>query len=195
MESITRDTYPKSATFTAVEIRDIAIAIASALEHLHSRQLAHGDLYAHNILWRRATPEGAHGLPRAHHHSRARRYADVPHDEHAEAKLSDFGAAFYYGGSGGGGGGGGGGGAVLHFERMEVRAFGLLLEELLERHDGSDHHTLGPVRAAARLGTLEASQRPSFQTLREELQLEAAGNAMPRRGLRPRSTFGRVLPQ
>ena len=49
--------------------------------------------------------------------------AIVDNGSSAMAKLSDFGAAFYYG-------------ALpseqrVHFERMEQRAFGFLLEELL----------------------------------------------------------------
>ena len=50
LDSITRDTYPPAAAFGGLFIRRVARSIAAALAHLHSRGLAHGDMYAHNIL-------------------------------------------------------------------------------------------------------------------------------------------------
>lgn len=50
LDTITRDVYPDSARFGGEAIREIAISISSALAHAHSRGIAHGDLYAHNIL-------------------------------------------------------------------------------------------------------------------------------------------------
>jgi hypothetical protein len=49
-QSITRDTYEKGKTFALIDIQLVAYGIASVMAHLHSRSLAHGDLYAHNIL-------------------------------------------------------------------------------------------------------------------------------------------------
>jgi hypothetical protein len=46
MESITRDTYDTGASFTGHQIAKIATDMANALAHLHSRGIAHGDLYA-----------------------------------------------------------------------------------------------------------------------------------------------------
>ena len=75
------------------------------------------------------------------------------------AKLSDFGAAFYYGGLP----------AEQRpaFERMEARAFGLLLEELLERHDGAGSDALlAPLREAAAAATrARPEERPGFSAL------------------------------
>ena len=103
----------------------------------------------------------------------------------ALAKLSDFGAAFYYGPSGSA--------EALAYERMEVRAFGLLLDELLQRHDGVDTRGLHAVRAATAAATATAAaERPAFTALHAMLTSHDAGGA--RRKLRPRSTFGRVLP-
>ena len=204
MTSITRDTYPATARFSGAEVRDIARGIASALEHLHGRGLAHGDVYAHNILWKGAVQGAAHGRAhhsRRHHHHTHRQLVHREHegadgDGRAIAKLSDFGAAFYYGV---------GDAHALSYERFEQRAFGLLLEELLERHDGSEKHLLGPVRrAAAAAAADDPTARPGFAALVKELEVasdesENASQAPERgRGLggrRPRSTFGRVLPR
>ena len=83
------------------------------MAHLHSHNISHGDLYAHNILVS-DDRDGTHG-------------------KNSIVKLSDFGAAFYYGSSG----------AESHlaryaiaFEAMDARAFALLLTELLARYDG-----------------------------------------------------------
>ena len=119
METITRDTYPTKARFTGAEIREIASGIAQALEHLHGRGLSHGDVYAHNILWRRATrsDEGGNQRPtRRHHHKRGHHHQNEKDADETLAKLSDFGAAFYYGPNDP---------HALRYERMVQRAFGL----------------------------------------------------------------------
>lgn len=64
----TRDAYEDGVKFSEPVIVTIAIGIADALEHLHSRGIMHGDVYAHNILF---SPEG-------------------------DAKLCDFGASSLY---------------------------------------------------------------------------------------------------
>ena len=84
------------------------------MAHLHSHNISHGDLYAHNILVS-DDRDGTDG------------------NNSVVVKLSDFGAAFYYGSSGAG--------SNLAryaaaFEGMDARAFALLLTELLARYDG-----------------------------------------------------------
>lgn len=71
--SCTRDVYAPEARFDADTVRRIATDIAAATAHLHAQGLVHGDLYAHNVLWRRAQ-------------------GDAP-DASARARLGDFGAA------------------------------------------------------------------------------------------------------
>jgi len=96
-DTCTRDTYLENTSFVLSHIVRIAIEIASASAHLHSRKIMHGDLYSHNILI----------------------------DEQGHSLLGDFGAATLY----------------EHiddiacesFERLEVRAFGCLLEDMLDR--------------------------------------------------------------
>lgn len=50
MQSCSRDVYAPDLRLSAARALAIADAVASALAHLHARGLAHGDLYAHNIL-------------------------------------------------------------------------------------------------------------------------------------------------
>ena len=85
---------------------------------------------------------------------------------------------------------------------MEQRAYGLLLFELIERHDGSTPAALTAVRAVAeQAAAAEPVRRPGFSKLVAALDAaadvndtESAGGRRGR-GLRPRSTFGRVLPR
>jgi serine/threonine protein kinase len=75
-----------------------------------------------------------------------------------EAKLADFGAAFYYGGP-----------SAPHaadYEAMELRAYGLLLLELIDRHDGQGMTAPGASERLAALQSLatvcsaDAAERP-----------------------------------
>ncbi|WP_019700960.1 leucine-rich repeat-containing protein kinase family protein [Paracidovorax oryzae] len=57
-ESCTRDVYPAGLRLPASVALRIAADVASALAHLHGQGLVHGDLYAHNLLWRPDAPAG-----------------------------------------------------------------------------------------------------------------------------------------
>ncbi|KAH8747354.1 hypothetical protein BGZ57DRAFT_823957 [Hyaloscypha finlandica] len=104
LESCTRDAFHPQTVFSVEKCKNILLGIAAAATHLHERGIAHGDLYAHNILI----------------------------DDNGHALLGDFGAATIYG--------------KEHemgdrLERMEVFAFGHLIEDLLglvERRVGED---------------------------------------------------------
>lgn len=50
LASCTRDVYAHDSRFSAAQALAIAVAMASAVAHLHRQGLVHGDLYAHNIL-------------------------------------------------------------------------------------------------------------------------------------------------
>jgi hypothetical protein len=94
LASCSRDVYdPALALAPDVALR-IAHGAARACAHLHARQILHGDLYGHNILW-----DGAQGA----------------------AVVSDFGAASTLPD----------GAAGDALRRIEMRAWGLLLGELL----------------------------------------------------------------
>ena len=53
--------------------------------------------------------------------------------------------------------------------RAQVRAFGLLLRELLVRHNGAEPELLGPVRVAAESAIADATTRPLFAPLVAQL--------------------------
>ncbi len=93
-QTCTRDTFPAGTTLSLGQVLKISVGIARAAMHLHERGIAHGDLYAHNIL-----VDGA-----------------------GHALLGDFGAATVYDKSGD---------VKDRFEKMEVLAFGHLVEDLL----------------------------------------------------------------
>ena len=72
---------------------------------------------------------------------------------------------------------------------MEQRAYGLLLEELLERHDGTDAQLLPSVRSVANAATAALPEdRPGFSALVQMLTEKRKGRELRR----PRRTFGRV---
>lgn len=51
-ESCSRDVYANDFTLTPQQAEFILKGVTQAAEHLHAHGLMHGDLYAHNILWR-----------------------------------------------------------------------------------------------------------------------------------------------
>ncbi|KAI2618307.1 outer arm dynein light chain 1 [Hypomontagnella submonticulosa] len=71
LQSCTRDCFSREIRLTTRQGLRILQGVASAAEHLHARGVAHGDLYAHNILY----------------------------DDPGHALLGDFGAASIYGDS------------------------------------------------------------------------------------------------
>jgi hypothetical protein len=94
LDTCTRDSFHADTSFTIAQCRSILLGIAAASQHLHERGIAHGDLYAHNILI----------------------------DSSGHALLGDFGAASIYGKEFE---------KQEHIEKMEVFAFGHLVEDLL----------------------------------------------------------------
>ncbi|KAK0115648.1 hypothetical protein ONS95_000082 [Cadophora gregata] len=94
LDSCTRDSYHPDTVLSVEKCKSILLGIASAAMHLHERGVAHGDLYAHNILI----------------------------DKTGHALLGDFGAATIYSRESE---------HAEMLERMEVLAFGHLIEDLL----------------------------------------------------------------
>ncbi|WP_295523404.1 leucine-rich repeat-containing protein kinase family protein [uncultured Pseudacidovorax sp.] len=135
-DSCTRDVYPADLQLTVEVALRIAADVASALAHLHARGLVHGDLYAHNLLWRPDAPAGE-----------------------AAALLGDFGAAAFAPE--------GEMGEVLR--RMDVRAFGVLLSELLAHAAGPDAQDQTGAEAARICARAcmhaEAARRPTAADL------------------------------
>ncbi|MGF1758664.1 leucine-rich repeat-containing serine/threonine-protein kinase [Photobacterium sagamiensis] len=67
-KSCTRDTFPQDFTLSIEQIDKIVVQMEDVFAHLHSNQVCHGDLYAHNTLF----------------------------DEEANIIFGDFGAATMY---------------------------------------------------------------------------------------------------
>jgi len=139
-ESVTRDCYEEGTTRTCAEIVALARCISGAGAARHRAGVHHGDLYAHNVLFRGE--------------------ADGEGSTSPAAKLSDFGAAFFYAP---------GSEVGAELERNEVRAFGVLLEEALGQHDGdvTEHDGLGIAQLAeiAERCVGEREGRPSFAAI------------------------------
>jgi hypothetical protein len=143
LESCTRDAFHPQTVFSVEKCKNILLGIAAAATHLHERGIAHGDLYAHNILI----------------------------DDKGHALLGDFGAATIYGK---------GHEMGDRLERMEVLAFGHLIEDLLglvERRVGEDS-VVGEKDAYVveglnllhwRCTDPVVGERPSFKEVYEEL--------------------------
>ena len=142
-ESVTRDTYADSTRRTFREVVSLARCIADAGCKLHKAGVHHGDLYAHNVLWR-SEEVGTKMEP----------------PEPPCAKLSDFGAAFFYPPLSPVG---------QELERTEVRAFGVLLHEALlkctsayHEYDGID---LNKISGLVKLCLGPRVTRPSFLSI------------------------------
>ena len=127
LESCTRDIYAAEQKFSLPVLLNLAHGIASAVAHLHAKNILHGDLYAHNILW----------------------------NEHGDALLGDFGAASFMPDD------------AHDLQRIEVRAFGCLLEELLERCDAPSLENLWTLQQ--RCVNTEVSARPLFAEIEKVL--------------------------
>ena len=145
--SVTRDTYAPGTSRSRAEVLAVARGIAAAGKALHAAGVVHGDVYAHNALFRSDAAARASGAPGP------------------AAKLSDFGAAFFYPP---------GSEIGRALERLDVRAYGVMLEEALGMAAGGggagaeDSEDSGSSPALAELAELAGrcvgprSGRPSF---------------------------------
>ena len=136
LDSCTRDIYADGTCFDLLRVIRMARGIASAVLHLHSQGLMHGDLYAHNIL----------------------------HAGQGRVLLGDFGAASFFTPDDGM--------YALALQRLEVRAFGCLLEELLVRcHTVNDVQAVLPTLNDLKTACLNevTSARPLFHEIEQVL--------------------------
>mmetsp|Transcript_19404 Transcript_19404/g.32601 ORF Transcript_19404/g.32601 Transcript_19404/m.32601 type:complete len:573 (+) Transcript_19404:98-1816(+) len=142
-QTVTRDTFKPGTKLTAISLVKLAEQVASAGRHLHRNSVMHGDLYAHNILVRGVhVPNALEGL-------------DV------EVKLGDFGAACIYDRETVGD----------KYEKLEVRAFGCLVEDLLpyvvEPWSSRTKDAMGMLSKMCMQPAVQA--RPTFQQVIETL--------------------------
>ena len=145
LASCTRDVYAAGTTFSVEVVLQIAHGIAAAAQHLHTRGIMHGDLYAHNTL---TTSDGT-------------------------SLLGDFGAACFFNPEDTE--------MAPTLQRLEVRAFACLLEELLEHCQATDE---SPAALEAlqilqrRCAQPAANERPLFaeiQKILADLQANSTG--------------------
>ncbi|HOY70542.1 MAG TPA: leucine-rich repeat-containing protein kinase family protein [Methylotenera sp.] len=133
LSSCTRDVYKNNQQFSITTVRAIALGIARAMQHLHKKNISHGDLYAHNILYNQA----------------------------GKCLLSDFGAASFLPNNA----------SALDLQRLEVRAFACLLEELLAYCEASNNVE---IKALTKLqqacGQNEVQKRPLFDEIVQTLE-------------------------
>ena len=104
----------------------VAADVATALQRMHELRISHGDVYAHNVLVNRdmkspllSASEAAAG-PLTGAPGIAAAAAALPSPSFAV--LFDYGASFFYSTDGA---------AFNFFEAVEVRAFGLLLRDMV----------------------------------------------------------------
>jgi len=109
-ESLLRCRWEAGVSFPLMYVLNVAAGVASALEKMHSKGISHGDVYAHNVL---SDAEGNHVI------------------------LCDYGAAFCYNKKSNNNGSSvhGQGNNKAVFEKLDVRGFGLLLSDMINRLD------------------------------------------------------------
>jgi hypothetical protein len=127
LDTCTRDVYADGLRLSVNQALSVALGVASAALHLHERGLMHGDLYAHNVLWK----------------------------TNGQCLLGDLGAAWFYDRTN----------DLL--ERVEVRAWGCLLEELVAL---SEDVPAALNSLLARCLDEVVSSRPTFRAICEELE-------------------------
>ncbi|KAI1633341.1 serine/threonine protein kinase [Biscogniauxia mediterranea] len=153
LQSCTRDCFPtsSSAELTTMQGLRILRGVASAAAHLHQRGVAHGDLYAHNILF----------------------------NEEGHALLGDFGAASVYDHHHYGGQGqhseNDGSNSSSKLEQLEVLAFAHLIEDVW-RLTPRPNFDEGELRVAMLLAGLHrrcasplGTERPRFADIHRSL--------------------------
>ncbi|HEX7963674.1 MAG TPA: protein kinase [Candidatus Saccharimonadales bacterium] len=130
LHTYSRDTFGPEHQFSLAFITGVLRDVASGLQHLHSRGVMHGDVYAHNIL---ANREG-------------------------QAYLCDFGSACIYQPN-----------QSSVREYIDVRGFGVLIEDLLSRctETGKQREHLDALEQACCLA--EPNRRPRFRDIVKEL--------------------------
>ena len=129
-DTITRDTFKAGvhAKLTPREAHRVALTVARAGSWLHARGLVHGDMYLHNTLRVPAAKASSSASGRGgggRGSKRSREAADGAAGD--VVRLSDLGAATAYDRS-----------AHPGVERIELRAFGHLVNDLLQWLDGSE---------------------------------------------------------
>ncbi|CAE8586968.1 unnamed protein product, partial [Polarella glacialis] len=154
-DTVTRDATPSQGgtgpLLTATAALKVAKAVALACEYLHAHGMIHGDVYLHNTL---VVPEGEVIQGKA---------IDV-----SDVRLSDFGAAAVVEGETG---------ACL--QRLEVRSYGWLLQDLIDmlRESSPDTDVDGLSGLRQLCSCADVSKLPSFSEIAQKISalFDAAG--------------------
>jgi serine/threonine protein kinase len=143
-ETCSRDVYPRQQFLSWDNVWTIVTGLLQVLVQLHTLGICHGDLYGHNILISTSEDEST--------------TTSSSNDTTTSfrVKLSDFGAAFFYDPTSD---------AAKDIERVEVRAFGVLVEELLEQVwnqsvTDNDGNTTNEKRLSLMLDLVQACRTP-----------------------------------
>lgn len=141
-ETCSRDVYPRQQFLSWDNVWTIATGLLQVLVQLHALGVCHGDFYGHNIL---ITSEDVSSTSSNDTTTTFR------------VKLSDFGAAFFYDPTSD---------SAEDIERVEVRAFGVLVEELLEQVwsrtvTNNDGNIINETRAALMRELVQACLTPT----------------------------------
>jgi hypothetical protein len=135
LSTICRDTYDEGRRFTVSYTHKVLKDVAMGMQHIHSKGVMHGDLYAHNIMT----------------------------DKNGRSYVGDFGAASPYRGDSK---------TDSLREHVDVRAFGVLINELTSRCTPSIQEETN-IAKIQQLATdclnKNTSQRPSFAEITEML--------------------------
>ncbi|CAE7507735.1 IRL7 [Symbiodinium microadriaticum] len=155
--SVTRDVYEPTACYSPLFVGNVLSGISSAMKHLHSRGMLHGDLYAHNI---HIYPDGT-------------------------PLLMDFGASFQCDME------------VLCDEfallqRLEVRAFGCLVEELLARMQPANGDMSATELTAASVEKQPQQVREISEGVRKSFSLSMLRDACTQTSIKSRPSFDSI---
>lgn len=135
LDTCTRDTFTADSQFSLTGIIKIAYQLSDVMEHMHAKQVSHGDIYAHNIVINKEMKLlfGDFGAA-----SNLRQLTDVER---------------------------------LAMEKIEIRALGCLIEDLLAYADAhanpTDYAQLTAIKERCMLADL--GLRPSFSAVKHAL--------------------------
>jgi serine/threonine protein kinase len=157
-ETCSRDVYPRQQFLSWDDVWTIVTGLLQVLVQLHTLGICHGDFYGHNILISSSEDE-----------SSSTKSSNDSTTSSFRVKLSDFGAAFFYDPTSE---------SAKDIERVEVRAFGVLVEELLEQvwnrlGTDTDGKTIHEKRVTLMLDLVQACRTPTatFAGVWETVQL------------------------
>jgi serine/threonine protein kinase len=148
-ETVTRDTYHPGQVFLPNFVLETLSGVASLASHLHLKHISHGDLYAHNIMVHNSS-----GFSLLGDFGAATRYSNILGRVTADEQMGEVDI-------------------YRAIEGIEVRAFGCLIDDMVERMDvGTNSENLSIQLKSLRALCLSPDivNRPRFIELEEILK-------------------------